>query len=128
MRMYFLLLFVIFYACTADKLISQTGIDEINFGGGGGFTGQVNNFKLKSDGDLFDKIKKIKEVSSKTTLEAFEKAQELKDYSFNSSDNVYSFIEIKSKGKINRIVWPLSSSDVDKKVIDLHNSLMLLTK
>ena len=128
MRMCFLLLFTIFYSCTADKLVSQTGIDEINFGSGGGFTGQVNNFKLKSDGELFDKIKKIKEVNSKTTLEAFEKAQELKDYSFNSPDNVYSFIEIKSKGKINRIVWSLSSPDIDKKVTDLHNSLMLLIK
>lgn len=128
MRTYFLLLLAIFYSCTTDKLISQTGIDEINFGGGGGFTGQVNNFKLSSEGELSDKIKKLKEVNSKVTLKAFEKAKELKDYSFNSPDNVYSFIEIKSKGKVNRIVWSLSSSEVNRKVIDLHNSLMLLTK
>lgn len=128
MRKCFLLFIIIFYSCTADKLVSKTGVDEINFGTGGGFTGQVNSFKLNPGGALFDKINRIKKVNSKATLEAFKKAQELKDYSFNSPENVYSFIEIKSKGKINRIVWSLSSSDVDKKVIDLHNSLMLLTK
>lgn len=128
MRICFLLLFTIFYSCTSDRLVSQTGIDEINFGSGGGFTGQVNNFKLMANGKLFDEIKKIREVNSKTTLETFKKAQELKNYSFNSPDNVYSFIEIKSKGKINRIVWSLSSSDIDKKVTDLQKSLMLLIK
>jgi hypothetical protein len=128
MRLLLLLLPLIFYSCAADKLVSQTGIDEISFGGGGGFTGQVSNFKLTSDGELFDKIKKIKEVNSKITLEVFEKAQELKDYSFNSPDNMYSFIEIKSEGKINRIVWSLSSPEIEKKVTDLHKSLMLLIK
>jgi hypothetical protein len=61
-------------------------------------------------------------------LELFNQAKELKDLNFNEPENMYSFIEIKTKDKTNRIVWAYGSTTVDKNVIKLYNELLSTTK
>ena len=109
-----------------SKIAVKTGIEEISFGNGGGFTGEVKTYKLTADCKLFEK--ELKKVESKKTLELFNQAKELKDLNFNEPENMYSFIEIKTKEKTNRIVWAYGSTTVDKKVIELYNELLTTTK
>lgn len=128
MKIYSLLLFVILNSCMTSKIAVKTGIEEISFGNGGGFTGEVKTYKLTADCKLFEKETKIKKVESKKTLELFNQAKELTDLNFNEPENMYSFIEIKTKEKTNRIVWAYGSTTVDKKVIELYNALLTTTK
>ena len=65
--------------------------------------------------------------SNKKTLEYFRIAQELKAYKFNEPENIYSFIEIKTTKETNRIVWHLGSNNINIKVIELYNKLILDT-
>lgn len=111
-----------------SKIAVKTGIEEISFGNGGGFTGEVKTYELTSDCKLFEKETELKNVESKKTLELFNQAKELKDLNFNEPENMYSFIEIKTKDKTNRIVWAYGSTAVDKNVIKLYNELLSTTK
>lgn len=115
-------------SCMTSKISVKTGIEEISFGNGGGFTGEIKTYKLTADCKLFEKEIELKKIESKKTLELFNQAKELKDLNFNEPENIYSFIEIKTKEKTNRIVWAYSSTKVDKKVIELYNELLTTTK
>lgn len=128
MKLYTLIMLFVFNACGTGKMAVKTGIDEIRFGGGGGFTGQIETYTLRADCKLLKKEKELKKIDTKKTLMLFNQASELKEYKFNKPDNMYSFIEIKSKGNINRIVWPYGSTTIDKKVIELYNNLTGTTK
>ncbi|MBW6483066.1 MAG: hypothetical protein K0B10_08380 [Vicingaceae bacterium] len=111
-----------------SKIAVKTGIEEISFGKGGGFTGEVKTYKLTADCKLYEKESELKKIEPKKTLELFNQAKEIKDYNFNEPDNMYSFIEIKTKEKTNRLVWAFGSTKVDKKVIELYNELLTTTK
>lgn len=110
------------------KIGTKTGIEEIQFGSGGGFTGEIKTYVLTADSKLFEKEMELKKVDSRKTLELFNEAKGLKDYKFNEPDNLYSFIEIRTKEKTNRIVWAFGSTKVDKKVTEFHKELMTLIK
>lgn len=128
MRIYSLIILIVISSCSTNKIALKTGIEEINFGNGGGFTGEVKTYKLTANCTLFEKETELKKVKSKKTLELFNHAMELKDLNFNEPENMYSFIEIKTKEKTNRIVWAFGSTTVDKKVIELYNKLLTTTK
>ncbi len=110
------------------KIAVKTGIEEIQFGSGGGFTGEVKTYTLTADSKLLEKEKELKKIDSKKTLDLFNQAKELRDYNFNEPENMYSFIEIKTNEKTNRIVWGFGSTTVDKKVTELYNELISITK
>ncbi len=109
------------------KIAVKTGVEGISFGNGGGFTGEVRSYTLTADGKLFEKEKELKKIDKKKTLEIFNEAKELKNYDFNEPDNMYSFIEVKTKEKTNRIVWGFGSTKVDTAVIRLNNKITSLT-
>lgn len=110
------------------KIATKTGIEEIHFGNGGGFTGEIKEYTLTSESKLLQNGKELKKIDSEITFEVFNSAKELKDYQYSKPDNMYSFIELKTKEKTNRIVWSYGSTDIDKKVTELYNKLILTTK
>ena len=128
MKLYSILFLLILNSCMTGKIAVKTGIDEIHFGNGGGFTGEVKTYTLTADNKLLELDKELNKVDSKTTLAIFNEAKEVKDYSFSEPENMYSFIEIKTKDKTNRIVWAFGSTKVDQKATELHKKLMTLIK
>lgn len=128
MKTYSLLLLAILNSCMASKLSVKTGIDEIQFGSGGGFTGGEINYKLTADCKVIEKDTELKKVEFNKVLKLFNQAQELKDLNFNEPANIYSFIEIRTKERTNRIVWAYGSTTIDKRVIELYNELLATTK
>ena len=128
MKIYSLLLLIMLNSCRSSKIEIDSGIQEINFGNGGGFTGELKTFKLTADCKLFEKEKELKKVVPKKTLQLFNQAKELKNLNFNGPENTYLFIEIKTKEKTKRIVWAYGSKTVDKKVIELYNDLLTTTR
>lgn len=124
---YILLVLLNINACS-----KQSDVTEINFGGGGGFTGAITTFKLRADGNLSEiknnQESNIKTISKKQMTEILDLVNKVKTSSFNEPDNIYSFIEICSAKEKNRIVWGLGSKGIDKNITELYNKLMLLTK
>ncbi|MBU3659503.1 MAG: hypothetical protein FGM14_06525 [Flavobacteriales bacterium] len=127
-KSYILLLIVTLYSCTTSKDIVKTEIIEIVFGSGGGFTGEINSYKLTANGKIYNKESELKKIKLKKTLTLFNQADKIKNLNFNEPGNMYSFIEIITKDNTNKIVWSLGSSNVDKKVIELHKNLTQTTK
>jgi hypothetical protein len=124
MKIYYFLVFVLLNSCATNKMLDKTGVEEISFGHGGGFTGEVKTYKLTPKGKLFEKGTEIKKIDSKTTLKLFKQAKELINIDYNKPGNMYSFLEIKTKDKTNRIVWADASTVVDKRVVELYNELL----
>ncbi len=114
-----------------EKIAVKTGIDEIRFGFGGGFTGKVNTYILSADGNLSDAengIRVLKKVDYKTTLAIFLEAKEISSISLFEPENIYSFVEIITQKSSNRIVWSFGSTKVSKDIVQLYNILISLTK
>jgi len=118
-----IVLLLLITSCLTNKDVARTNVQEIKFGNGGGFTGKLTTYSLAQNG-VFEKDNiKIKTIKLKETLALYEDAKNLKDYNFNDPENVYSFIEIKTKTKTNKIVWHTGSKNIDPKVINLYNNL-----
>ncbi len=118
--------------CNVSNSIAQTGIDKIEFGTAGGFTGATIAYTLGKEGQLSKNEKNgavaLKKLQGTQLRNIFTQASELKSYSYNVPDNVYSFVRISTREGENYIVWSLGSDKVDKRVVALHNELMALTK
>ncbi len=127
-RIYFLLTCITLCACATGSITKKTGISEIRFGQGGGFTGEIKTYLFTAEHKLLENNKVLKRIDSRKTLALFNLAKEIKDYKFNEPENMYSFIEIKTKDKTNRIVWSATSSTVDKRVVELYKELLAITK
>jgi|GEM_PF-478336 len=123
-----LLILVTLNSCVVNKIGKRTGIDDISFGSGGGFTGEVKTYRLSADCKLFEGESEISKIEFRKTSTIFKHAKDLKDLKFYEPENMYSFIEIKSKESTNRIVWAYGSTSVDKKVIELYNELLTTIK
>lgn len=126
-----ILFLLLLHACTTNNLAQQTGVEEITFGSGGGFTGKVTSYVLNTTGQLTEIENPnglSKKLSKETTSQIFALAQELKTYSYNKPDNLYSFIEIRTKENTNRIVWGFGATEVNDKTTQLFNKLTSQTK
>ena len=119
-------------SCGVSKATTQPAIELIEFGGGGGFAGTVSKYILKADGQLTKSqggaMTLIKRLSNDSTREVFKKALEFVTYNYNNPDNVYSFINIKTKDVENHIVWGLGSNKIDQNLVSLFTELMALCK
>ena len=128
MNIKFLLFILILNSCASSKTTIKTGIKEILFGNGGGFTGEMKTYKISADNKIYENGKLIKTLLSKKTKTLFKKAKYLKQIKFNEPDNMYFFIEIISNDNGNRIVWGSNSKTVDKKVSEFYKELISTIK
>lgn len=119
-------------ACSCQRPITQTGIQSISFGSGGGFTGAVVSYSLSGDGQLSKtesgNTTPIKTIDAKRVSALFEKAADLKGYTFNEPDNIYSFVRIGMEGQEQLISWSPSTNTIDPRVTDLYGQLTALTE
>lgn len=128
MKIYPLFILVTLISCSTGRSIVNTTIEDIHFGSGGGFTGKEHTYCLNSAGKLSFGEKNLKQIDLKKTLLLFKEAKQFQKYSFNEPQNTYSFIVIRSKDSMNRIVWSQGSKKIDTEIADFYNELMSLTK
>lgn len=126
-------LLLLFASCkTASKTATvetyQTKIESIVFGSSGGFSGKANSFTLTKEGKIMKQDAELKTLDSAVRDELFKEAEALLEFSFNEPKNMNSFLEIKTAGKSNRILWPQGSDKMDARVSGLHKKLMDLTR
>lgn len=72
-----LLVAAVFISCSVMKKINSTGIQEIYFGGGGGSTGRVVEYKLLRGGEIFLEEKQIATISKKRCLSYFKRQKNM---------------------------------------------------
>ena len=83
-----IILTLLLNSCMTGKQIAKTGVEKIQFGTGGGFTGVETMYTLNQDGDIKDKSDSVlHNMSKKDVLELFEKASKNKDIEFQKPEN-----------------------------------------
>ncbi len=129
-----LLLNAIIVGCSITK--NSTDVEQLTFGNGGGFTGNVTEYILNPKGEIFKHEKlpksetKIKKISKEKTFELFSKAKavQLDTCKFIYPGNMYYFIKIKSNGKENYISWGDGKHKVNPEIESFYNEFINLLK
>ncbi|WP_121667625.1 hypothetical protein [Mesonia aquimarina] len=119
------ILILLLNSCIAEKQISETGVNEIQFGNGGGFAGKEVGFTLGQDGLIKNQNDSIvNKIDKKVVLSIFKTASKNKNVEFLKPQNLYSFLTIISPSSPNKIIWGRETNTVSKDIRDLHKKLM----
>ncbi len=121
--------------CSVNKSLNNKLVNEITFGSGGGFTGAVIKYQIKSSGE----ITKINSIDNKTILlktinkrkfrEINKKVNKLTEtqLKYNQPENIYYFIEI-DNGVKTIITWGENNKEAPLEIKQLYAYLSTLIK
>lgn len=118
-----ILLSVVCTACTAIGMKENNKVEEVSFGSGGGFTGEIITYTLNRDGNIYRNGSFMKRVPKKEVNRLFGKIRAISDYRYNIPHNMYNFLEINTKGKKNEIVWGILDKNIDSRVTAIYSEL-----
>ncbi len=127
-----ILVVVITASCTSQKVLTQYAGTEIVFGNGGGFTGQVNEYTLSTDGSITlvkslegDTVV-INTVSKKTAGKIFTLFSEsgLDTLDFKYPGNRYYFIKERKDGIKHEVIWGDPNHPVPSQIENLYTLLI----
>lgn len=107
---------------------------QLIFGEGGGFTGEVSTYILLDNGRLFKQVGKDKQyellqkVPGKMYKSVFQKVREMElmQKEFDHPGNLYKFIEIQEGAEKHTITWGDPNHEVDSSIGDLYQTLLSL--
>lgn len=123
---------VLIMGCCVKPPAASQGIERIEFGSAGGFTGAKTTYALeaggqvlKSNKDVFVELKTLNKAKVKSILR---NASDLQTYQYNAPGNIYSFIRIKTSSSETSMVWVFGDEQVDKRVVALYSELMELVR
>jgi hypothetical protein len=99
-------------SCGTTYTASNLPDKQILFGEGGGFTGNVKEYILLENGQLFTRTTfageatELPKVKKKTAESYFLKLEELKDMSYIKPGNKYTYVQYQVDSSTNyRVVW-----------------------
>lgn len=124
-----IIILLIIVICTGNacgyykKRIMHTGIKEISFGTGGGFTGRIYTYRLTSKGCFFNDTALLFKIKPKETFKYFINSQKLLHVETESPKNIYSFLNIKTTDSVKRFTWNNLEKTTNQDVLHLYNSL-----
>ncbi|NOX86186.1 MAG: hypothetical protein GXO86_09520 [Chlorobi bacterium] len=128
----FVLFVVITSSCASQKVLNQYAGTQIVFGNGGGFTGQVNEYTLSTDGtitlvkSLEGDTVVISTVSRKTAGKIFSLLSDsgLDTLDFKHPGNRYYFIKERENGIKNEVIWGNPDYTVPAQIENLYTLLI----
>ncbi len=105
---------------------------QLTFGSGGGFTGQVVEYTLLENGQLFQnntltkEIKPLQRLDWKKRKWAFAEAEKLSldKLSFNHPGNLYYFIQVKQGESSHRVTWGDPTATTPPALEDFYKQLL----
>lgn len=121
----------------SNKVKIDTLDHYIEFGSGGGITGQAQGHMLTYSGNIYTAIrtldnevtvsflKKIKKSKAKRFFKAAQK-QINPDFQFNEPGNRYQYLYLKTAQYTKKIVWGSLSKPAPKQIIKLSTKLQKL--
>ncbi len=109
---------------------------KVYFGNGGGFTGKLNEFCMLDNGDVFAINPASREAilrysAPKSEAKSiFQSLQDLesKKYPYDKPGNMYYWLKYQSDTDTSYLIWGDEAMKVDKKVSNLYEQLVALTK
>jgi hypothetical protein len=122
--------FLIISSCIHTK-ITQSGINKIEFGSGGGFTGKYKSFIIDMKQGLIlnsdESVKRILTKKEKSFLLKKLKSTDFSKIDFNHPHNMNYYISFEGSFN-NKIVWGDPGHPAPDKVKELYNFLNELVK
>ena len=122
--------------CSSQNGLAKYGNTEIVFGSGGGYSGQVIEYRINTDrmlsstNSLTKETKTIGKLSKKVTKHLYDELNRLKlpliDY--NKPGNMSHFVKQSKGNKESKVVWGDISEDIPKDVKAYYNLLMSIVK
>jgi len=130
------ILLIVFNVSVFSQTIYKDSIntDFIEFGTGGGFSGESKNYVLTQTGELYiikniltDKnslvyLKKIKSCSVKKIFK-FTNKKKIIEIRYNEPGNIFHYIQLSINNKKNNLVWGSTNSTPPENVIILSTKL-----
>jgi len=124
-----------FSNCSMNKPLNDKLVNEITFGSGGGFTGAVIKYQIKSSGEVlkFSSIENktilIKQINKREYNEINKKVNKLTEtqLKYNQPENIYYFIEI-DNGVKTIITWGENNKEAPLEIKQLYAYLSTLIK
>ncbi len=121
--------------CSMNKSLNKNLVNEITFGSGGGFTGAVIKYQIKSSGEVtrFNTIENktllIKQIDNRELRNINKKINKLTEtqLKFNQPENLYYFIEL-DNGVKTIITWGENNKEVPLEITQLYTYLNKLIK
>ena len=108
--------------------------EQLTFGKGGGFTGDVTKYILLKNGQLFQSsslsgdVTEIGKVEKKQVTTLFKKADSLGQVDFNHPGNYYYFITRKLPGKESTVIWGSPEDKIPSHIQELYDALNKLIR
>ena len=124
MKKLLLLLSLSLLACNTCKVANVSKIQEIQFGAGGGITGDIRTYSLDNKGNLYYQEKLVKKISGDSISVLLKLAEQLPQEDLVNSGNRYCFLRIISKDSAHYYAWSLDK-DTNPKVVELYNKLKI---
>jgi hypothetical protein len=127
-----MLLLLSLLACKSKKVkADQLPAEIITFGSGGGFTGQVQEYVLLENGQLFHRariggeLKELEVVKKKEARACFEKARLIpwQELGAGEPGNLYHYIEYKTSEKTQKYTWGKQKSSISSPIDSLYRML-----
>ncbi len=115
---------IMIIACSTCKVANVSRIQEIQFGEGGGVTGQVSTYSLKSNGKIYIGETLIREIPSDTISVILDLVEHLPKENAIKPNNTYNFIRLILKDKTYYYVWSIENMP-DPKIIELYKKLKI---
>lgn len=124
-------------ACKAKKFTkSALPPEQLIFGSGGGFTGEVQTYILLENGQLFYTSSLTKDTTEQTAVKSKEAkklfnqaaAIDLNTNGFKQPGNMYYFLREKKGDKIYSATWGKDAFIPPANITDLYKSLNQITK
>lgn len=126
----------LFQNCKSQNSSTSKSKKEIIFGSGGGFTGKVTEYHLKSDRTLYRVTTLPRDTTHLATLSKKSykqineklKAASLDSFQLDEPGNTYHFITIKDSTNATSVTWGNPDITVPEKVNSIYSELMSLVK
>jgi hypothetical protein len=127
-----LLLLISLFGCKSKKVkADQMPAEIITFGSGGGFTGQIQEYVLQENGQLFyraqieGELKELESVKRKMVKACFEKARLIpwKELGAGEPGNVYHYIMYKTSTESQKHTWGKLKSGPSSPIDSLYRML-----
>lgn len=129
------LILLLLTSCATHKPVSDSSqeqklavkqaetITSIQFGSGGGFSGEVSTNTLYADGRLLDSQDHTKTISERLVADAFAMAAKAGKPYMNPG-NMYLFIRIYRGEEFSYYAWQMGDSNVPAEIAKLYNQLI----
>ncbi len=111
---------------------------EIQYGQGGGFTGEKTMYFLKDSGELWVKkssqadLKLVRTLTSKELKTVYKELKKCKveELTLSEPDNIYFFLNLKDKpdSELKHLVWGRPKGDATEELQKLKTMLLGLAK